>query len=200
MLGAERRRFESRIDYILPLFGPERENSGVAPIEVTKREMRVRLPVFFLRQPREPDADGSDPESFHFLNGEGEFLVDARSLLPAAGVRSALRGSRRRSCTLRFRDLVFEDPVEIVDRQIAGDGIEVGTQFPHMVHLGVVLVADFADDLLEEVLQGDDPFDAAELVDHDGDVQVHGLHLPQDELQPGGIRNEMNRVSALPAG
>ncbi len=43
--------------------------------------------------------------------------------------------------------------------------------------LEVELVADLADQLLEHVLEGDEPRGAAVLVDDDGEVHVLGLHL-----------------------
>src|SRR5689334_2922246 len=55
----------------------------------------------------------------------------------------------------------------------------------------VVLVLDVADDLLEHVLEGDDPGDAAVLVDDDGELQAgaaQGRHqgVPVEGLGDGG--------------
>ena len=85
-----------------------------------------------------------------------------------------------------------EHPVEVFHRQVPGDGEDVWSELAHRLDLGVVLVADLADDLLEQVFQGDDPLDPAELVHHDGHVQVHRLELTQDDLDGGRVGHEVD--------
>src|SRR5258708_7044000 len=68
---------------------------------------------------------------------------------------------------------------ELLDRQPGGDP---GPAFAEPFHRGlllVVLVSDLADDLLENVLDGDQPRGAAVLVDHDREMNLARLHLPQ---------------------
>ena len=50
----------------------------------------------------------------------------------------------------------------------------------HRRRLDVALVLDLADDLLDDVLERDEPARAAELVDHDGEVRAAPLHLLQE--------------------
>ena len=54
--------------------------------------------------------------------------------------------------------------------------------------LDVVLVGDLADQLLEEVLEGDEAGGAAVLVDDDGEVHLLLAHLPQQLGAPAWSR------------
>ena len=58
----------------------------------------------------------------------------------------------------------------------------------------VVLVGDVADDLLEQVLDGDEPIDAAVLVDDERHVDASGLHL----LQQHPDRHRGRRIEQRP--
>ena len=60
--------------------------------------------------------------------------------------------------------------------------------------LDVVLVADLADDLLDQVLERDQPGGAAVLVDHDGHLEPVALELPQQLEDPLGLRHEVGRT------
>ena len=60
--------------------------------------------------------------------------------------------------------------------------------------LRVVLVADVADDLLDDVLQRDDAARAAELVHDDREVEATRLHLPQELANLVGLRDEEDRA------
>ena len=57
--------------------------------------------------------------------------------------------------------------------------------------LDVVLVDDLADQLLDQVLEGDQPGGAAVLVDHDRHVELLGLHLPHQLGDPLGLGHEV---------
>ena len=59
----------------------------------------------------------------------------------------------------------------------------------HLLH--VVLVGDLADELLDEVLQGDQTGGAAELVHDNRHVVFAGLHFPHQLGDPLALRREL---------
>ena len=61
-----------------------------------------------------------------------------------------------------------------------------------MRRLFVVLVADFPDDFLEQVLHGDEAARSAVFVDDDGDVELVALHLAKHFEQSARFRHEQN--------
>ena len=54
-----------------------------------------------------------------------------------------------------------------------------------------VLVADVADDLLQQILDGDQAGHGAVLVDHDAHVLFFALHLAQQLVATLGFRHEL---------
>jgi hypothetical protein len=79
-------------------------------------------------------------------------------------------------------------PLRQVDPRLLGELVQVeqavhldlaAAQPPRLPVLDVVLVADVADELLDQVLQRDDAGRAAVLVDHDGQVGLLPAHLGQ---------------------
>ena len=56
----------------------------------------------------------------------------------------------------------------------------------------VVLVLDLADDLLDQILDGDEPVDAAELVDDERQMLARQAHLQQQVEHPHGGRHEQH--------
>ena len=86
--------------------------------------------------------------------------------------------------------LVFEPDAEglghALDRRVAADapGAVGQREDVALVLLDVELVLDLADDLLEHVLDRDQSGDAAELVDHDGQVVAVGAELAQQVVEP----------------
>ena len=61
----------------------------------------------------------------------------------------------------------------------------------------VVLVADLADDLLEDVLEGDDPGDAAVLVDDHGELQAGAAQGGHQRVAVEGLGDGGHRPDAL---
>ena len=80
-----------------------------------------------------------------------------------------------------------EELVEVVDGEPRGDPLGAVGELLDAGLLGVVLVGDLADDLLEDVLDGDDAGGAAVLVDDDGDVPALRLHLAQQVVDRLGV-------------
>ena len=74
--------------------------------------------------------------------------------------------------------------VDVVDRGAARDPQRAAGQVLDAGLLDVVLVGDLADDLLEEVLEGDEPGGPAVLVDDDRHVELLRLHLAQQLGDP----------------
>ena len=91
-----------------------------------------------------------------------------------------------------------EQLVDLVDRHAArctrtsppGSGSTIGV-------LDVVLVDDLADELLDEVLERDQPGGAAVLVDDDRHVELLGLHLAQQLGHPLRLGHEVGRPHEL---
>src|SRR5262249_46000929 len=70
---------------------------------------------------------------------------------------------------LRIRQAPVHGAVEVADRDRAVDIDRSVRQQPYARNLDIVLVADVAHDLFENVLQRDDPHELPVLVDHDGE-------------------------------
>src|SRR5699024_4564010 len=64
----------------------------------------------------------------------------------------------------------------------------------------VVLIGDLTDDLLQDVLDGDQPGHATVFVDEDGDVVLLLLHLLQQGIQGAGVGDELGRTHDLVDG
>ena len=85
-------------------------------------------------------------------------------------------------------EFAVEQLVQLVDRHPAVDQVVAVRQVLDLGALGVVLVDDLADQLLEAVLERDQPGDVAVLVGDDREVELAGLHLahqPADRLVLG---------------
>ncbi len=93
-------------------------------------------------------------------------------------------------------ELHAETVLEVVYRD---PGIHEVTARLELLHrrvlVGVVLVADVADDLLQDVLEGDQPRRPTELVDHDGEVDPPRLHLAQERADLLGLGREEHRLA-----
>jgi hypothetical protein len=59
-----------------------------------------------------------------------------------------------------------------------------------------MLVLDLADDLLDHVLDGDEAFGAAELVDDDGEVDALGAHAGEQVEHAHRFGHEQRRRAA----
>ena len=64
--------------------------------------------------------------------------------------------------------------------------------------LDVVLVQDRTDNLLQEVLHGDEAGRAAVLVHDDGHLRPLAPHLPEQIIQPLALRHKVGRPHHLP--
>ena len=87
----------------------------------------------------------------------------------------------------------LEALVDLVDRHDAGDERGAVGSPADLGRLDVVLVGDLADQLLEQVLEGDEAGRAAVLVDDDGEVHLLLAHLPQQLGHPLGLGHEPRR-------
>ncbi len=100
--------------------------------------------------------------------------------------------------------LVEVDVVElpdILDRQPCGHPEHVVAQLFHRRHLiGVVLVGNLADDLLQHVLDGDQSGGCAVLINEQGDVDAVSLHFLEQVIERLGVRNEHRRAHDLGHG
>ena len=91
-------------------------------------------------------------------------------------------------------DVDVEQLAEVVDVQRAGTRVVPSAELLDPGALPVVLVGDLADDLLEDVLDGDQAGRAAVLVDDDRDVVWLALHLAQQVVDRLAVGHEDGRA------
>src|SRR6185369_13513558 len=84
---------------------------------------------------------------------------------------------------------------EVLDQHAAGDLPSEVAGLLELRRLDVELILDLPHDLLDHRLQGDDPGDAAVLVDHRGEVEALGAHPLEQavELQRLGDEGDLAR-------
>ncbi len=95
------------------------------------------------------------------------------------------------SSPVRLRPERFFDGL---DRQAAVDDDLALVDVLEEDRLFVVLVVDLANDLFQDVLDGDHPGGAAVLVGDDGDVDAVAAQLGQQIVQPLRLRNDVRRA------
>ena len=86
---------------------------------------------------------------------------------------------------------------EVVDVQRGRHPQPAVAEVLDLGRLAVVLVGDLADDLLEDVLDGDQARGAAVLVDDDGEVGLVALHLAQQVVDRLALGHEGHRAHQL---
>ena len=89
-----------------------------------------------------------------------------------------------------IRQIPAEFAVEVADRHLTVDQQAAVALRPHPVDGDIVLVGDIADDLLDDILQRDDPHEGAILIDHHREMLApvaKGLQLVE---QTRGFRHE----------
>ena len=121
------------------------------------------------------------------VGGEAPAVLGRRSRRPRARARACRTGTRRR-CPSHRRAVRVEQLVEIGDAHAAVDRVVAVGQALDLGVFLVVLVDDLADQLLEAVLERDQPGDRAVLVGDEREVELLGLHLahqPVDRLVLG---------------
>ena len=91
-------------------------------------------------------------------------------------------------------DRDVEQLSEVVDREPRADPHAAAAQLLDLVGVDVVLVGDLADDLLEQVLDGDQAGGAAVLVDDDRDVGAASLHVAHQLVGRLGVGHEEARA------
>src|SRR5207342_3741428 len=164
------------------------------------------------RKPALPPATGRDPfasriaehvdvERMHaarVCRGDPEHEAAHREFL--AGFRQMANGRRDQATdgvVLVVVEVGVEALVEVRDRRQCVDheqAIGLGAHQRLRVLGFVVLVVDVADDLLEYVLDGDQPGDAAVLVDHDRHVVARLAELAQQHVEALGFGNQHGRT------
>src|SRR5690606_18374416 len=146
----------------------------------------------FEREPVDAAAlHGNDAQQ---PTGELHFLADVRDVaqaghdVPGDG-RVLVHGEREGVALVQV-----EDGDRAVDEDLAGlDLLDRG-------RLDLVLVADVAYDLFDQVLERDDARRAAELVDDDGHVHALLLHLPEQPLDVLAVGDVGERADQLGNG
>ena len=93
-------------------------------------------------------------------------------------------------------DAHAEQVVEVVDRRAAVDEVVAVGEALDLGVLLVVLVDDLADQLLEAVLQGDQPGERAVLVGDEREVELLGLHLAHQPAHRLVLGHELHRAHA----
>ena len=119
---------------------------------------------------------------------------------PRTGTRPARRKTRPPSVSTSSASVGVGEPhpghrLEVLEVHPPLDEVDAGRLLGPQVALGlVVLVGDVADDLLEQVLEGDEAVDAAVFVDDQRHVDVRGLH----PLEQDPDRHRRRRVDQRP--
>jgi hypothetical protein len=91
-------------------------------------------------------------------------------------------------------ELALETLVELLDRQAPLDAVAIRPEPHYRGVLGIELVVDLADDLLEQVLQCDEARDGAVLVHHDRHVALLAADLREQVTEPLRLGHEVRRV------
>ncbi len=87
-------------------------------------------------------------------------------------------------------ELEAEQVADFVEAEPRADAVAAGLELDHLLGARVVFVGDLADQLLDEVLQGDEARHAAVLVDDEAHVHGVALHLLQEALGLHRLRDE----------
>ena len=87
--------------------------------------------------------------------------------------------------------LDVQELVDVVDRELAVHAVDAVGDLLDLGLLGVVLVRDLADELLEQVLERDEAADAPVLVGDERDVELLLLHLAEQVGDPLGLGDEV---------
>ena len=90
-------------------------------------------------------------------------------------------------------ELQVEELLHLLDLDAAGNRVVAGRVLDDLGLLGVVLVLDLAHDLLDHVLHGHEPGDAAVLVDDDGHLLLGLLELLEQVGHLHGLGDEDDR-------
>ena len=88
-------------------------------------------------------------------------------------------------------DLDAQPIAHLVDADLAAEDERAVALVGHRLALDVVLVANLADDLLEQILDGHEPGGAAVLVDDDRHLRLPALHLLQQLRDALALRHEV---------
>ncbi len=156
---------------------PARSSISGAPC-VPARPARRRTVAMRWRRPAIRSAVRRSPATSHVRAGD-RHPPDGLADQPADGV------------DLVLVEVDVEQLGEVVDVQRgARPGIRPSPSSSTSGGLAVVLVGDLADDLLEDVLDRDQPGRAAVLVDDDRDVDLVALHLAQQVVDRLALGHE----------
>ena len=151
-----------------------RRRSAGSGVSRTRAIRRPSSSVTVNRRPSATTLSPSDGQPAELVDDEaGHRLVRALGQLEAGAVLEVL------------------EVEQAVDLDVAVDQRARGL-------LGdVVLVVDVADDLLDQVLEGDDAVGAAVLVDDDGEVVALAAHLRHRGQHPLGARHHLHLAGDL---
>ena len=104
---------------------------------------------------------------------------------------------QRVSIALHFlKDAVvqFQYLIEVAEQRLTLKDKRIGVDTHIAFLVLVVLIVDFADDFLQNILQGDDAAGAAELIDDDGYMYLVLLKLAQQVVDFLCLRHEVWRA------
>ena len=147
------------------------------------------------------DADGSsrrtgeaaDPPARHLVHRE-LVAVDRDPLALPRHPAELRQHQAAHGAHVLAAELVAQPALELGERHAALHPPAGLVELQHRRDLvGVVLVVDLADDLLEDVLEGDDPRGAAELVHHHGEVAGSALEVAELAVERLALGHERRR-------
>ena len=122
------------------------------------------------------------------------FRPSSSNVSPTAGTRPSARQDVAADGLESFRlDLDAEPLAHLVDVHLGAEHVRAVALVDDRLGLDVVLVADLADDLLEQILDRHEAGGAAVLVDDDRDLHLLALELLQQLRHALGLGHERRR-------
>src|SRR5438094_7350037 len=174
--------------------GARAEISAAPGFRLTFCFFSLTFPLRILRHPHAIDAPAVGAVDDEFVAVLPHRVPDLRH---AAESREDQSGH---GLVVVARQLRLQHLLQILDAKQAADQILAAAKVEDGDLFLLVLVGDLADDLLDDVLEGDDPRRAAILVDDDGDLHVLALQLAQQFGDLLRLRDEVRRPGQLAHG
>ena len=125
-------------------------------------------------------------------NGDPVHLYVELAAVRRDGVQAAEDHAAYRIIILVLRNLHVQRFRQLVDEDAAGHAPQIIAQLLHLRGFRrIELVVNVSDDLLQQVLNGDDARRLAVLVDHDGNMDLLGLHVAEQIVRMDALRHKI---------
>src|SRR5258708_10163497 len=132
------------------------------------------------------------------LHREAQSVVFNAFALAQNATGASHHETRDRMVIIRFRQAQVELSIDVANGKVAVDSVASVRLLDDLARGAlVVFVADVADDLLEQILQRHQPFDAAMFVNHNSEVIAGAAQGAQALLQLHGVGQKDRRSNDL---